>query len=176
MVRSFFRGILGAFLVCSTVLVLPYAEAQGVRTGPSGLPLPRYVSIKSDAANVRIGPSRDHQVSWIFTRPGWPVEVIQEFDNWRRIRDADGAEGWVFHSLLSGVRTALIVPWEKDGYQEALRTDARDDASIVAWMEPKVLAQVSECSGQWCYVTIQSYEGWVAQSRLWGVYQNEIIN
>ena len=103
-------------------------------------------------------------------RPGWPLEVIQEFDNWRRIRDARGAEGWVFHSLLSGARTALVTPWEKAGYQEALRTGADQAAEIVAWLEPEVMVRLSECSGRWCYVEVKGYEGWVKQDRLWGVY------
>ncbi|WP_350335805.1 SH3 domain-containing protein [Coralliovum pocilloporae] len=176
MVRSLYQASLGVFVLLAGLFLADHTYAQQTKVGPSGLPLPRYVSIKSGAANVRIGPSRDHQVSWVFTRPGWPVEVIQEFDNWRRIRDADGAEGWVFHSLLSGARTALVVPWEKDTYQEALRSDAKDDASIVAWMEPKVLVHISECTGKWCYISVQTYDGWIRQDRLWGVYQDEQVN
>ncbi|MEZ5840142.1 MAG: SH3 domain-containing protein, partial [Hyphomicrobiales bacterium] len=69
--------------------------------GPSGLPVPRFVSLKSNRVNVRVGPGRGYEVSWVFTRGGLPVEVIQEFENWRRVRDSEGAEGWVFHSLVS---------------------------------------------------------------------------
>ena len=75
---------------------------------PAGLPVPRFVSLKADRVNVRGGPDKDHDVSWIYTRVGWPVEITAEFENWRRIRDSDGSEGWVYHSLLSGKRTAAV--------------------------------------------------------------------
>ena len=71
----------------------------------SGLPVPRFVSLKSDRVNVREGPNKDQDVRWVYTRAGMPVEITAEFENWRRIRDWEGAEGWVYHSLLSGKRT-----------------------------------------------------------------------
>src|SRR5215470_13903432 len=76
--------------------------------GSSGLPVPRYVSLKSDHVNVRAGPTKDNDVAWIYTRSGLPVEITAEFENWRRVRDSEGAEGWVYHSLLSGRRTAVV--------------------------------------------------------------------
>ena len=85
--------------------------AQGAWAGSdptSGLPVPRFVSLKADRVTVRGGPDKDHDVSWIYTRVGWPVEITAEFENWRRIRDADGSEGWVYHSLLSGKRTGAV--------------------------------------------------------------------
>ena len=76
---------------------------QPSAAGPaSGLPLPRFVSLKADRVNVRIGPAKTHEVKWVYQRAGLPVEITAEFENWRRIRDADGTEGWVYHSLLSG--------------------------------------------------------------------------
>ena len=80
----------------------------------SGLPVPRFVSLKSDRVNVRSGPNKDQEVRWVYTRAGMPVEITAEFENWRRIRDWEGAEGWVYHSLLSGKRTAVVVPNLKD--------------------------------------------------------------
>src|ERR1041384_1415189 len=80
----------------------------------SGLPVPRFVSLKSDHVNVRGGPTKDNEVSWIYTRSGLPVEITAEFENWRRIRDSEGSEGWVYHSLLSGKRTAVITTKSRD--------------------------------------------------------------
>ena len=80
----------------------------------SGLPVPRYVSLKSDHVNVRAGPTKDNDVAWVYTRSGLPVEITAEFENWRRVRDSEGAEGWVYHSLLSGRRTAVITMKSKD--------------------------------------------------------------
>ncbi len=84
-----------------------HAALEGAK---SGQPLPRFVSLKSDKVNVRKGPATDQAIVWVFSRAGLPVEVIAESDNWRRVRDSEGADGWVFHSLLSARRTVLIAP------------------------------------------------------------------
>ena len=111
--------------------------------GPaSGLPVPRFVSLKSDRVNVRGGPTRDHDVTWIFTRSGLPVEVTAEFDNWRRIRDWEGVEGWVYHSLLSGRRTALVAatPKHKDELLP-LHSGAEAKAAVIARLQPGVVGR-----------------------------------
>ena len=93
----------------------------------SGLPVPRFVSLKSDRVNVRAGPTKDHDVAWVYNRAALPVEMTAEFENWRRIRDWEGAEGWVYHSLLSGRRTALVSPQSK-GKDELLALRDKPDA------------------------------------------------
>src|ERR1700750_558216 len=89
-------------------------SAKDTAVSSSGLPVPRYVSLKSDHVNVRAGPTKDNDVAWVFTRAGLPVEITAEFENWRRVRDSEGAEGWVYHSLLSGRRTAVVTMKHKD--------------------------------------------------------------
>ena len=143
--------------------------------GPSGLKLPRFVSLKSDRVNVRVGPGRDYEVAWVFTRDGLPVEIIQEFEHWRQIRDSEGAEGWVFHSLLSSRRTALVAPGEK-GLPLAIRAKPSDNAPISALIEPGVLTDVAQCRAHWCRIAGEAYSGWIEQSRLWGVYPEEDLD
>ena len=89
-------------------------SAKDAGSTTSGLPVPRYVSLKSDHVNVRAGPTKDNDVAWVYTRSGLPVEITAEFENWRRVRDSEGAEGWVYHSLLSGRRTAVVTMKTKD--------------------------------------------------------------
>src|ERR1700692_4714260 len=83
-------------------------SAKDAGQATSGLPVPRYVSLKSDHVNVRAGPTKDNAVAGVCTRSGLPVEITAEYENWRRVRDSEGAEGWVYHSLLSGRRTAVL--------------------------------------------------------------------
>ena len=147
------------------------AAAQNGRRA-TGLPLPRYVSLKSGNVNVRRGPGQGYDIAFTFVRAGLPVEITQEFDNWRKIRDSDGSEGWVFYSLLSGRRTAVVAPWEKAG-QFSARGDAAEDAPVVAYLQPRVVAAVERCDGTWCLLTGDGFEGWVEQQRLWGVYPEE---
>jgi SH3-like domain-containing protein len=142
--------------------------------GPSGLPLPRFVSLKADKINVRRGPSSEHQVAWVYQRKGLPVEVTAEFENWRRIRDSDGEEGWVYQSMLSGKRMALVAPWRK---QEAVPMYQSPDASggLVALVKAGVVATLEDCTGNWCRLAASGYEGWIAQPMIWGAYPGEQV-
>jgi len=140
----------------------------------SGLPLPRFVSLKSDKINVRRGPSSDHPVAWVFQRKGLPVEIIAEFENWRRIRDSDGAEGWVYQSMLSGKRTAVIAPW-RQAAAISMHTGPAEVDGVVARVKGGVVATIDRCSGKWCSISTAGYSGWVEQPMLWGVYPGEDI-
>jgi len=151
--------------------------------GPSGLPLPRFVSLKADRVNVRKGPSTEHKVIWIYRRLGLPVEIIAESEQWRRVRDADGIDGWIYYTLLSGRRTALIMPWAKkkeaapQGEPKSVALYSKRSArrGVVAKMEPGVIVDLVDCDGEWCLVSIDGYRGWVEQDTLWGVYQGEKV-
>ncbi|MGV3551164.1 SH3 domain-containing protein [Rhizobium sp.] len=142
----------------------------------TGLPIPRFVTLKAKKVNLRVGPGQDYAVSWRYLKAGVPVEITQEFENWRRIRDADGAEGWVFHSLLSGDRGAIAAPWMKTKGPDIfvnMRSDARDTGSIVAKLQPGVVVKLDECNGQWCHAEAKDVEGWVSQAEIWGAYPGE---
>ena len=161
-------------LLLQTFAGLGTALAQSTARGPSGFPVPRFVSLKSERVNVRIGPTLEHRIGWTYVRAGLPVEIVQEFENWRRIRDWQGEEGWVFHSLLSGRRTALVTPWEQSG-TTPLRAEPRSDARLVAELGPNVLANVGSCREGWCRISGEKFAGWIDQTRLFGVYPDETV-
>ena len=161
---------LGAAMLVAMPPAAPPADAQG-----TGLPLPRFVSLKASRVNVRIGPSNEHAVKWIFVRAGLPVEIVQEFENWRRIRDSSGAEGWVYHGLLSGRRTALVAPWQ-NAEPTALYVRGDATSTVKATLAPNVVVQVRDCDGQWCEVEGPSFAGFVEQAMLWGVYPDETVH
>jgi SH3-like domain-containing protein len=142
----------------------------------SGLPVPRFVSLKPGKVNVRAGPTKDNDVTWVYTRAALPVEVTAEYENWRRVRDWEGAEGWVYHSLLSGRRTAIVIPQAsaKDA-PLPLHADAEGRGRVVARLQAGVLGTVKRCTGTWCRLVGDGYDGWIQQDRLWGVYPNEKI-
>lgn len=146
------------------------------KPGPSGLPLPRFVSLKADEVNVRRGPGWDHAVAWVFRRAGLPVEVVAEFDVWRQIRDSEGSTGWVLGTLLSGRRTALVAPWKTDRRAIDLRRSAAATAEVKAKLAPGVLGDVETCSGEWCRISAGSVSGYISQDLLWGAYPGEKIN
>ncbi|HLI99683.1 MAG TPA: SH3 domain-containing protein [Bradyrhizobium sp.] len=172
---------LGRF--CSRVLcicllgmsIITAASAKDAAPAMSGLPVPRYVSLKSDHVNVRAGPTKDNDVAWVYTRSGLPVEITAEFENWRRVRDSEGAEGWVYHSLLSGRRTAVITMKNKDDL--ATLYERPDSTSAVsARLQVGVVAQVKHCASTWCHIAGNGFDGWIEQQRLWGVYADEKVD
>jgi SH3-like domain-containing protein len=154
------------------------AQAPEAKASASGLPLPRFVSLKSDRVNLRQGPGTEYPIAWVFQRVGLPVEVIREFEGWRQVRDAEGTTGWVLASALSGRRTALVLPWEAKGGERPnvlLRDEASENARAVALIEAGVLAAIIACDGSWCRVSVGGYRGYLEQPKLWGAYPGEPI-
>ena len=171
-----------ALALTSVSAVGPSAAADNVKQAAvesgeksAALPVPRFVSLKSDKVNVRKGPSTDQAIVWVFSRAGLPVEVIAESDNWRRVRDSEGADGWVFHSLLSARRTALITPWSKGDERVPLYSSNSTGSRAVAELQSGVLGNVLSCDGAWCNVSVDDYSGYVQQDKLWGVYKGEEV-
>jgi len=132
--------------------------AQGLR-----LPLPRFASLRSDEVNVRTGPGTRYPVDWVFKRKGMPVEIVAEYENWRKIRDWQGASGWVHQSLLTGKRS-FIIPAKS----ASLHKTPANAAEVVAKLEPEVMGEIRSCSGEWCRVRVSSgVSGWLERTQLW---------
>ena len=146
-----------------------------MQLGPSGLPVPRFVSLKAEKVNVRKGPSSDHPLAWVYQSKGLPVEIIAEFDTWRRVRDSDGAEGWILKNMLAGKRTIVVAPWRKDQFT-ALHDAASPKSITVANLSSGAMGDIKSCNGEWCDVTVGGYEGYVEQSMLCGAYPGEVVN
>jgi SH3-like domain-containing protein len=176
-------AVAGALAVLLSVLSATGLSAQGASppaAGTSGLSVPRFVSLKADRVNLRQGPGTEYPTAWVFRRAGLPVEVIKEFESWRQVRDAEGTTGWVLGSMLSGRRTAVILPWEvKAGQTQqtmaALRDDDSERAAQVAQVEAGVLASIISCDGNWCRVSVGGFRGYIEQAKLWGAYKDEVI-
>jgi SH3-like domain-containing protein len=142
--------------------------------GASGLPLPRFVSLKGSSVNARVGPGLNYGIEWRYLKSGIPMEIIQEFDNWRRVRDSDGSEAWINQALLSGRRTAVVAPWHR-GAERTMSLHASPDqnARVVAHLEPGVVGGLRLCNGIWCEMEVANVRGWIRQTELWGAYPGE---
>ncbi len=169
------------FRLAIAVALLAAAALPAVAETVSGLPLPRFVTIRSNEVNVRVGPGPKYNIAWVYKVAGTPVEIIQEFDVWRKIRDVDGSEGWVHSTMLSGDRAGYVAPWA-NGDRFALRHGASGEAGIAAWMTPGFRVAIKSCDGSWCEVAatshpedapVATYVGYLLETDLWGVYQGE---
>jgi SH3-like domain-containing protein len=158
--------------VLAAVMLSAPALAQ-TRLGPeTNLPLPRFVSLNVEKANIRRGPGASHRIDWVFLRRGAPLEVTAEHGMWRKVRDADSAEGWIHHAMLRSARTAVVV-----AEPEALMRDAASlDAAPVARVEPGVVGRLLSCGGQWCRMEAGGRRGWVQKADLWGVKPDETFD
>ncbi len=138
--------------------------------GPeTNLPLPRYVSLKADEANVRRGPSLSHRIDWVFVRRGMPLQVTAEYGHWRRVVDRDGIGGWVHYALISGNRSVIV-----DEHMLELHRRPDPEAPVAAQLEAGVIARLDECEINWCRIAAGGYRGWVLKTALWGVDADEI--
>lgn len=137
----------------------------------TGMPVPRWVTVKAERVNVRRGPTLQQDVLWTYVKPGTPVEVIAEYDAWRRIRDANGQTGWVKGAMLDGKRNVMVT----GRVNTAILGAPKADAEAVAYAEPGLVAKLIGCTGEWCEISSRGYEGYVARDRLWGVYEDEVV-
>lgn len=177
---KFLRRICGRWLPGYLMLCIFLAEgiigggasvvwAQQAATG-SGLPVPRFVTLRSGEVNVRSGPGVRYPVEWVFQRRDMPVEITAEFDTWRRIRDWEGSEGWVHQSMLSGRRAVVVM-----GDVRPMHAKADPAAGLIARAEPGVIGWLLRCEREWCEVNLSGYRGWMKRVELWGVYEHEKI-
>ncbi|MGJ8611548.1 MAG: SH3 domain-containing protein, partial [Octadecabacter sp.] len=142
----------------------PITAVQGDRGPVTNLPMPRFVSLKANEANVRRGPSLSHRIDWVFLRRDMPLRVVGEYGHWRRVVDREGAGGWVHYSLISGNRTVII-----DRDLLVLRSQPNRTATEVAMLELGVIADLGECNVDWCRLRAGGYRGWAPKVALFGV-------
>ncbi len=135
--------------------------------------LPRFASLRADEVNLRTGPGRRYPVEWKLVREGMPVEILLEYNTWRKIRDQEGTVGWVHQSMLSGRRTIVVT-----GSPRTLRRQPADDAPPRAVLEPGVIADLYDCAtdGAWCRIGVRTLKGWLKRDEFWGVYAGETVN
>ncbi len=136
--------------------------------------VPRFVSLSSNEVFLRAGPGKQYPVKWIYQRRGYPVEVVREFDHWRKIQDREGNSGWVHKTLLSGQRTAIVTTDTPKQSIWFLRYDETDSQKI-ARIEPDAILFLKECQANWCRASAQGITGWIERKYLWGIYDSENI-
>lgn len=138
----------------------------------TGLPLPRFASFRSSEVNLRTGPGVRYPVEWVYRRQDLPVEVIAEFDTWRKIRDWQGGQGWVHQSMLSAKRTVIVT-----GKVRTLRVKPDAGSGAVAQLEANVIAKLTECpeTSHWCRVQVEKFDGWLRRAEFWGAYPDEAV-
>ncbi len=158
-----------AFFLYAYSLGAQSLSAQNL--GPSGLPLPRMVSLKFEEVRMRTGPGQDFPVRWVYEQLGWPVMVKAEFENWRQISDADGKEGWVHSRLLSSSRSAVVT-----AEMATVRVSEARDAAPIAQLGRRVVTLLHRCNQHHCEVSVDNYRGWIGRDQIWGWLDGEVFD
>ncbi len=164
-IRLFFILILG-----STCVGVSYAAENDEGKGTSGLPLPRFASLRSDDVNMRTGPGTRYPIEWVFKHQGLPVEITAEYEIWRRVRDPEGAEGWVHKTELSGKRAAIVT-----GKPIDLVSEPSDTAIVMAHLDVGAVGQITSCAKDWCKLKFDDVKGYLRKTSFWGAYPGEIL-
>ena len=159
------------------------AEASASKRGlgrVTGLPLPRYVSLKSSSVNMRVGPGTQYRIAWTYRRHGLPMQVVAEHGLWRKLSDAEGTTGWVLHSLITGRRTAVVAPWSVDAAspeRSPLVLAKREPGSqrVAARLQAGLVVTVDRCERGWCALLADGHRAWLPQRVLWGVDVGEVV-
>lgn len=151
----------------AAVIAFAFLHSAWADNGP---PLPYFASLRSDDVNLRVGPGRQYRKEWVYHRKGLPIEVIAKSQDWRKVRDWEGTEGWIQQTLIVDKRTVIVIDKVQLLYEAA---DA--GSSVVARAEPKVVGQLLECRGPWCRVEVQGIRGWLRRTEIWGVYPDEEV-
>ncbi|MBO39803.1 MAG: hypothetical protein CMM75_11605 [Rhodospirillaceae bacterium] len=154
------------FLTIMLMLIMIAREA----IAQTGLPLPRFVSLKANEVHMRTGPGSRYPILWKLIYRHMPVEIIAEFKNWRKIREWEGDIGWVHKSMLKGQRWAIV----QEGKQ-ILRRHAQLDSTAIALVEKKALGKIKKCSSTWCQINFSGLTGWMRHNQIWGVYPRENV-
>lgn len=155
----------GALLAAGLLAVAQATAADDKdRPTPSGLPVPRYVSLKFDTVNARSGPGDDYKLQWVYRARGLPVQVVAETDEWRRICDPDGGLAWVHKRTTDGRRTAMrTAPGPLP-----IHAKPTDNSRMVAYLARRAIAPLDRCKGDWCKLKAGGKEGWARASLFWG--------
>jgi SH3-like domain-containing protein len=169
MSRRHIAHILVLCFALSAALAVTAPLASAAEAEPSGR-LPRFVSLRSDQVNLRVGPGENYPIQWVLTRKEMPVEIIREFEHWRMIRDWQGTEGWVHERMVSAKRAVVV-----KGGVRALHRLPESSSQVVARAEPGVFARLIECRGTWCRIEAADIAGWVQRIEVWGVYPDEAV-
>lgn len=170
--RTLGRAAAALIVALGAALAAGGGAAETRALGPeTNLPLPRFVSLKAEKANIRRGPGLTHRIDWVFVRRGMPLEIIAEHGHWRKVRDVDAATGWVHHAMLRGARSAVVL---ED--RAAFRAKPEPGARINAFAEAGVIVEVDACERDWCAVVKDGHKGWTLKSALWGAGGDEVFD
>ena len=159
-------------IVIAFISIIIFSQVSNADIGKeTGLEIPRYVSLKSNDANIRVGPSKNYPIEIKFIKKNYPLKVLEEYEDWRKVEDFKMNIGWIHKSLISGNRTGIVLSKNNKNI-ELLNTLG---GSVVGEIGQGNIVYLKKCKIDWCYVAVKNFKGWMNKKYIWGVKKNEII-
>ena len=161
--------VFGVILICFLSLTQNTYADVGQETG---LEIPRYVSLKSNDANIRVGPSKNYPIEIKYIKKNYPLKVLEEYEEWRKVEDFKNNIGWIHKSLISGTRTGIILSSDN----KAIRLLNTLNGNVIGEIGEGNIVYLEKCKIDLCLVVAENFKGWMNKKYIWGVRKNEIIN
>ena len=159
-------------IIIAIISIIIFSQVSNAEVGQeTGLEIPRYVSLKSNDVNIRVGPSINYPIEIKYIVKNYPLKVIEEYEDWRKVEDFKKNIGWIHKSLISGTRTGIVLS-EDNKNIELLNTL---DGNIIGEIGKGNIIYLEKCKIDWCFISSGNFKGWMDKKHIWGVKQNEII-
>ena len=159
-------------IVILLISIIIFSQVSNANTGKeTGLEIPRYVSLKSDDANIRVGPSKNYPIKIKYIKKNYTLKIIEEYEEWRKVEDFNKNIGWIHKSLISGIRTGIVL----SNNNKNIKLLNTLDGNVIGEIGYGNIVFLEKCKIDWCLVSLDDYEGWMNKNYIWGVKEKEII-
>ena len=160
-------------IVIAFISIIIFSKVSNADIGKeTGLEIPRYVSLKSNDANIRVGPSKNYPIEIKYVKKNYPLKVLEEYEDWRKVEDFQKNFGWIHKSLISGIRTGIILSNEN----KTIKLLNTLNGNIIGEIGRGNIVYLEKCKIDWCLVSFGNYRGWIDKKNIWGIKEKEIIN
>ena len=159
-------------IVIAFISIIIFSQESNADIGKeTGLEIPRYVSLKSNDANIRVGPSKNYPIEIKFIKKNYPLKVLEEYEDWRKVEDFQKNYGWIHKSLISGTRTGIVLSNDN----KTIKLLNTTDGNVIGEIGKGNIVFLEKCKIDWCLVSFGDYRGWIDKKNIWGIKEKEII-
>ena len=154
------------------ISIITFCQVSNANIGKeTGLEIPRYISLKSDDANIRVGPSKNYPIKIKYIKKNYPLKVLEEYEEWRKVEDFNKNIGWIHKSLISGIRTGIVLSNDNKN----IKLFNTLDGNVIGEIGNGNIVFLEKCKIDWCLVSLGNFKGWMDKKYIWGVKEKEII-
>ena len=159
-------------IIITFISIIIFSQICNAEIGKeTGLEIPRYISLKSNDANIRVGPSKNYPIEIKYIKKNYPLKVLEEYEDWRKVEDFQKNFGWIHKSLISGTRTGIVLSNDN----KKIKLVNTLNGNVIGEIGKGNIIFLEKCKIDWCLVSSRNSKGWIDKKYIWGVKEKEII-